>query len=176
MKLTLEQRQIAKSMFFAVVFCFSYVSIAYYWLPIVFKPTMDFLARLQFTIQCDVFATLMLLFGIALVANQRFFSPSAISGDTSETDESIIINVRYIQNTIEQIILLFITHITLAIVLTSVEMRLIPILVSLFIWGRIFFWVGYHYNPISRAFGFATTFYPTAIALIYCCYRVINFY
>ena len=41
----------------------------------------------------------MLFFGIALVANQRFFSPGAISGDTSEADKAIIINVRYIQNT-----------------------------------------------------------------------------
>ena len=41
------------------------------------------------------------------------------------------------------------------------EARTLIILTILFVLGRVLFWVGYHYNPYVRAFGFGITFYPT---------------
>ncbi len=33
--------------------------------------------------------------------------------------------------------------------------------------ARLAFWIGYHISPPLRAFGFAATFYPTIIALVW---------
>ena len=174
MDMDIEQRQVIKAMVFAALFSLIYIGIAYYWIPIALIPAIGVQDQLLYTIRCDLFAILMLLFGIACVAKQRFFSPTAIGGDTQESDRSIVINIRYIQNTLEQCVLLFITHLALSTVLTAQSMRLIPILVSLFIIGRLSFWIGYHHSALSRAFGFATTFYPTAVCMIYCCFEIIH--
>lgn len=174
MGLNIGQRQVAIAMFFAAIFSFIYIGIAYYWLPIDVAPSIDPQSRLQYVIRCDLFAILMLLLGIACVAKQRFFSPTAIGGDTLEADRSIVINIRYIQNTLEQCVLLFITHLALATIVPAETMKLIPILVSLFVIGRLLFWIGYHHSALSRAFGFATTFYPTAVCLIYSCFEIIH--
>ena len=172
MNLTIKQRHVAQAMIWGAIFSLAYIATAYYFFPTQYSPTFELQSNMQFTIRCDLFALSMLLLGIGVVAKQRFFSSTAISGNTDKIDQTIIINLRYIQNTLEQTILLFITHLALATILPINSMKLIPILVSLFIIGRILFWVGYHRSPISRAFGFVTSFYPTAFAMIYCCFKI----
>ena len=122
--------------------------------------------RLAYVAKCEIFAALMLLCGLMAVAGQRFFSSGAIEGQTEGLSPAMTINLRYIQNTLEQLILLVITHLAYAAVADSGEMKIIPILVSLFIVGRVCFWFGYHQSALSRAFGFAVTFYPTVILMI----------
>lgn len=173
MTLNIQQRQVASAMLSAIVFSLIYIGIFYYWLRIDLIPTVGEMHRLDYAIRCDLFAVLMLLFGIGAIANQRFFSSIAIGGETPASDRSLVINVRYLQNTLEQLVLLVMTHLGLATLLPIESMRLIPILVSLFIIGRFLFWIGYHRSALSRAFGFAVTFYPTVVCLIYCCFIVM---
>ena len=47
------------------------------------------------------------------------------------------------------------------------EARTLIILTALFLMGRMLFWVGYHYNPYMRAFGFGITFYPTVAVYLW---------
>ena len=47
------------------------------------------------------------------------------------------------------------------------EARTLIILTALFLMGRVLFWVGYHYNPYVRAFGFGITFYPTVAVYLW---------
>jgi uncharacterized membrane protein YecN with MAPEG domain len=122
--------------------------------------------------KCEFFAALMLLFGVMLVGGQRYFSDKAIEGQTEGLAGAITINLRYIQNTLEQLVLLVITHMAFAATADSGEMKIIPILVSLFIVGRICFWIGYHQNALSRSFGFAVTFYPTLVMMIITLWRM----
>jgi len=129
--------------------------------------------RLAYVAKCELFAALMLLFGVMAVAGQRFFSRQAIEGQSNGVSRSLSINLRYIQNTLEQLVLLVIAHMAFAAVAGRDEMRLIPVLVSLFMVGRICFWIGYHQNPVSRAFGFAATFYPTAVMMFYASWRIL---
>ncbi|MEG4519195.1 MULTISPECIES: hypothetical protein [unclassified Microcoleus] len=49
------------------------------------------------------------------------------------------------------------------------------LLASLFVLGRIAFWIGYLKEPIERAFGQGVTLYPTIAVLIYDAYRVLFF-
>ncbi len=46
---------------------------------------------------------------------------------------------------------------------------------TLFVFGRIAFWIGYLKEPIERAFGLGVTLYPTIAVLIYDAYRVLFF-
>ncbi len=52
-------------------------------------------------------------------------------------------------------------------------MVLIPLLVALFCLGRAAFWAGYAKGAGGRAFGFATTFYPSLFAWVLAAVLVI---
>jgi hypothetical protein len=82
------------------------------------------------------------------------------------------VNRAVLQNTMEQLLLLLVAHAGLALALDGPALRVIPVLVTLFLLGRITFWAGYLRSPPARAFGFATTFYPTAAALLYAATRL----
>ena len=40
--------------------------------------------------------------------------------------------------------------------------------------GRALFWIGYHKNPLLRAFGFGLTFYPTVIIIVWLLVKVLG--
>ena len=122
--------------------------------------------RIAYVFRYDFWAGFALLAGIARVAGQRFFS-GEIDGSVPTKEHSLQVNRTYIQNTVEQIVLLLIAHAALALVVSTEMLRLIPILVTLFLIGRITFWVGYLKSPPARAFGFATTFYPTVAVFFF---------
>ena len=46
-------------------------------------------------------------------------------------------------------------------------------LTALFLLGRVLFWIGYHYNPYLRAFGFGITFYPTVAVFLWLILRMV---
>lgn len=43
----------------------------------------------------------------------------------------------------------------------------VPALTAIFVVGRICFWVAYHVNPYTRAFGLVLTFGPTMGVYVY---------
>lgn len=129
--------------------------------------------RLAFVIKCDLFAVFMLLFGIGSLAGQRFYNKTAIDGQRDGLPPALEINLRYCQNTLEQLVLLIMAHLAFATTASGGELKLIPVLVSLFIFGRITFWIGYHRGTVSRAFGFAVTFYPTIVMMLYAGWRIL---
>lgn len=131
-------------------------------------------ARLGFAIQYEIFVGLMLLAGVGTVARQRFFSDHDIDGSAPEQGSSVELNIRYIENTSEQVVLAFIAHLSLAVVIPIHLLHIIPLLVSLFVVARICFWIGYHISPAARAMGFAATFYPTVVAYVYVVVKVLS--
>jgi hypothetical protein len=94
---------------------------------------IDFSFRLTYALKCDVFAALCLLAGIGTIANRRFFSSEAIGGGPSQ---SIEIDLRYVQNTLEQLVLAIIAHLALVLVVPANSIRVVAILVILFVIGR----------------------------------------
>ncbi len=167
-----QQKDVRTGMIAGALFSLIWVWMGYGFLHIELPLWVTTGDRLAYAAKCELFAALMLLFGVMVVAGQRFFSDQAIEGQTDGVSRSLSINLRYIRNTLEQLVLLVIVHMAFAAVADRDEMRLVPVLVSLFIVGRVSFWVGYHQNPLSRAFGFATTFYPTVVMMIYTSWRI----
>jgi hypothetical protein len=109
-----------------------------------------------------VFAILPALVAICIVAAQRL-DPNMWVGRTAKPNSALDINTKFILNTSEQFILFFIGTAGLALYCPLEEARSLIILTVLFVLGRVLFWVGYHFNPYLRAFGFGLTFYPTVM-------------
>ncbi|PCI49958.1 MAG: hypothetical protein COB49_04425 [Alphaproteobacteria bacterium] len=168
------QKDIRVGMIAGAVFCMVWVLMGYGFIDMALPLWVTTGDKLAYVAKCEIFAALMLLFGVMAVAGQRFFSDKAREGQTEGLSSALTINLRYIQNTMEQLVLLVITHMAFAATADSGEMKIIPILVSLFIVGRICFWIGYHQSPLSRAFGFAVTFYPTVVMMIMTVWRLVG--
>ncbi|MGV1013889.1 MAG: MAPEG family protein [Methyloceanibacter sp.] len=115
--------------------------------------------RIALVIKVAVFAILPAVLAICIVAAQRL-DPSMWVGRMAKPNSALDINTRFILNSFEQFILFFIGMAALALYCPLDEARTLIILTILFVLGRALFWVGYHYNPYVRAFGFGLTFYP----------------
>jgi hypothetical protein len=128
--------------------------------------------RIAYALRCDFWAGLALLAGVGRVAGERFFS-GQIDGAVPAEGRELQVDRAYIQNTSEQLLLLLVAHAGLALVLPAGSLGVIPLLVALFLVGRVTFWAGYLRSPPGRAFGFATTFYPTVAVFFYVAFRLV---
>lgn len=140
--------------------------------PAVTLPLDDPANRLAFADRWLLIPGIALAVGIGTVANRRFFSADAMDGTRQPASESLEINLRYNQNTLEQALLVVIAWPLLALLLPLTQLGLIPVLGVLFGFGRAAFWIGYLIAPPARAFGFALTFYPTVAAYVWIVWRL----
>jgi hypothetical protein len=127
----------------------------------------DQAARLAYAARWLLVPALCLLAGVGMVANRRFFSNDAMDGTRAPQSKSLEINLRYNQNTLEQMALAAVAWAGLALTLPHERLGLIGMLAVLFALGRLLFWIGYLVAPWGRAIGFGLTFYPTAVALVW---------
>lgn len=117
--------------------------------------------RLIVVAKADLFVICWLVAAIGNVARLRFFSADDIAGSGSASATSDVRSANAVlQNTLEQVTLAIPVHVILAILVAS-SAPLIIALVTLFVIGRLLFWLGYAHGAQSRAFGFALTFYPS---------------
>ena len=128
--------------------------------------------RLAFLMQVMVFVSLPLLMGITSIAFQRL-DPRNVFGQKLRTDTPADINKRFLANTIEQTLLFFFVHSAIVYFAPADEAISIILLASLFIVGRIIFWIGYHKDKFTRALGFGITFYPIVGAYLWVLIRIV---
>jgi hypothetical protein len=133
---------------------------ASYLFAFVSLPADNLAGRLAFAVRWMLLPGICLLFGV-IVAGRRGFVPDAIDGTRTPASRSLEINLRYNQNTLEQMILACIVWASLATSLPTVSLVLIPAMATLFAIGRLAFWVGYLIHPMGRAFGMVVTVVPT---------------
>lgn len=159
------QRRVVARVVAAILFCTGVLAVGYVWAPFPLGPVETVGQRLGFALTADIFVLLWLVAAVGSVANGRFLSPadSPGAGHAAPSDR-LAPRLAILQNTLEQSVLALGAHLGLAVVLRGEELQLIPLLVVLFAVGRTAFWLGYRYGAPGRAFGFATTFYPTVAA------------
>jgi hypothetical protein len=133
----------------------------------------DTASRIAFVARWLLLPGLALFAGVVGLASRRFFVTDAMDGTRTPESRSLEINLRYNQNTLEQVVLAAIAWSGLALQLPHVRLSLIPALAVLFLTGRAIFWIGYLIAPWARALGFGLTFYPTAIAIIWLASRML---
>ncbi|HUE19611.1 MAG TPA: MAPEG family protein [Stellaceae bacterium] len=131
----------------------------------------DPLARLAVAFGCSCVAILLcFLTGIEAVSHERLRSP-AIDPLSGYTTRRLTINLRYLQNTLEQLVLFVPGLLALAYYCADGRsMRAIVATAAVWIVARGAFWIGYHYGSQYRAIG-APGMMQSILVLLYVCGR-----
>ena len=122
--------------------------------------------RLAFAAHWLIVPGMMLLAGV-MGASRRGFYAEAIEGTRTPANWSLEVNLRYNQNTVEQLLLAAIAWVALAVALPRESLIAIPASAILFGVGRVTFWIGYAAHPLARSFGMTLTALPTIAAYLW---------
>ena len=116
-----------------------------------------------FALQCAGAVVLLALVpGIEAVAHERLFHRS-IDPLAGADSPRLIVNQRYIQNTLEQLAVLLPGLFLLA--QYEPDLRLVAATAILWTLGRWAWWVGYHIHPLWRGLGVYSMFLGMAVLL-----------
>ncbi len=102
--------------------------------------------------------------GIGWAARTRLFD-SKIDGSVPKPGSSLDLTLRYVTNTLEQLLLFLCAVMAFAAAWPATARTLLPVVGLWFALARLLFWLGYRSRPVARATGFAGTFIPS-IALL----------
>jgi hypothetical protein len=167
MTLDSTQRGVATGMALAVIVSAIVLGAGYVFRPFGVPHLEGFAERIRYVMRADLVVFIWLVAAVANVARQRFFSPADIDGSgLAGASPKIRVGLAVLQNTLEQVVLAVGAHFALAATARGAVMVLILPLVVLFCVGRVAFWAGYGRGAAHRAFGFASTFYPTVFAYL----------
>lgn len=111
-------------------------------------------------------ATIPLIAGIGWVAMKRHMV-SNIDGSPPLAGSSLDLTLRYVLNTLEQLVLFCVACIGAAILVPEMARNLLPVMGCWFLLARSAFFIGYQIHPLARAIGFAATFHPTVVLIVY---------
>ena len=109
------------------------------------------------------------------LAQRRFFDDELIDGERFAPDSAAAIDQRVLSNTVEQLVLALCIWPASAVILAGDGPGVIVVLGLNFAIMRLLFWGGYHASPPLRAFGFAASFYPTALVALWTLWALINY-
>ena len=129
--------------------------------------------RLAFVAHWLLLPAATLLVGVIFAARRGFYA-EAIDGTRAPQNRSLEINLRYNQNTLEQLVLAASAWAALALALPRERLGLIPAMAVLFVIGRATFWIGYLLHPMGRAFGMVLTVLPTLGAFAWLLWRWLS--
>lgn len=154
---SLQQRRIVRDSMLACLVCAVVLGAGYIWLPPALFGLDGQLGigdRVAFALKADLPVFLWLADCVRAVSKGRFLSQADIQGSAFlRPSPAIELRVAVLQNSLEQTVLAVGAHLILATVLYGAELRLMPILVSLYLLGRITFAVGYARHPTGRLLG-----------------------
>lgn len=114
-----------------------------------------------------LFPGIVMALMIGRIAARRFFDDATIDGAAFAPGSGAEIDARVLQNTFEQMVLALALWPVTGYILANNGPGVILCLGIGFALMRVLFWVGYHISPPLRALGFAGTFYPTVMALVW---------
>lgn len=129
-------------------------------------------ARMMVALKCLAVATLFtLVAAVETVAHERF-QTSAFDPLAGHQTKRLRVNLRYLQNTLEQIVIFAVGLFGTTAYLSNGEaMRTVPATTIVWIFNRFAFWVGYHQSSAMRALG-AASMAISLIMLLYVTARI----
>lgn len=161
------QQGVARGMALALIAALVVFALASICLPTLSNWRVDLPARLWLGSWSILLPVATLLACVARLAKHRFFTPEDINGSalTAGTDRARLLQ-SLLQNTLEQTCLAVPVYFAGAVMAPAFLLPTIPAAGLMFLVGRLSFFAGYARGAPARAFGFALTFYPTAILLV----------
>ena len=167
MKLSHKQVGVLKGMLTAMALSILVIAIAVVFDPFSFAGINAEERKLTVLGFSLILPTLFLIISIGRLARHRFFSPEDIDGSalSSGTKRATLLQ-SLLQNTLEQFILTVVVYLIWALTMPVGWLSVLPLNALLFAIGRFAFFVGYKNGAPARAFGFALTFYPTALLML----------
>ncbi|XP_077996812.1 transmembrane protein 79-like [Glandiceps talaboti] len=148
------------------------IGIGYFIIPFPMPSMPTVTDRIVFALRCQIFAAILLYAGLQAISVKRFFT-QAIDPVSGKGTHHIEKHSRYAQNTLENVVLSTIGNLVISSYLEENSMKIIPILVFLFVVGRITFWMGYLQHSLARAFGMALTIFVVWLPLYYAMFCVL---
>lgn len=110
---------------------------------------------------------LLLIGSIARIDKHRFFSSVDIDSSAATPSSLKLASLQAIlQNTLEQTVLAMVVYLLWILMTPSAWLSALPLSACCFLAGRILFVRGYHKGAVSRALGFALTFYPLVVMFV----------
>lgn len=131
--------------------------------------------RIVFTFRWMLISILPLISAIFDVLNVRG-TTNAINPIAGNSEHLVEVPNRILRNGMEQFLLHAIGLLALTTYLDETCMSAIPVLVSMFFVGRVFYSLGFKSSERNRGFGFFITFLPTLITYGYCLYKFTTTY
>lgn len=166
-----EQRGILRGSALALCFALATAGAGYAWLPprwFGLSNAMTTADQIAFALKADVLLFVWLAWCVRAVSKRRFRSAVDRKGSGfGRPSEAIAIPTAVLQNSLEQTVLAFGAHLVLATVLRGPELVIIPLLVTLYIIGRVTFSLGYAQGAVRRSFGMALTAAPTLASYLF---------
>ena len=94
---------------------------------------------------------------------------------TPYAEELVRLRQRALQNTLEQTALHAPVMLILSTYLDAPNLKLVPILICLFVIGRVIYYIGYIFtgDQFNRSYGMQLTIVPTVVTLVYCLFRLV---
>lgn len=165
--LTRERRGLFVSGSLGIIVCVGVSLAGQLLLPQFLAFPVDFISRLQFWAQTQIFLFVWVVLGIGWVSRTRRRSLEDISGSAfGPPSVRLRIPVAFLQNSLEQAVVASAAQLALITQLEGPQLALIVSATVLFCIGRIAFVAGYHNGAPGRAFGFVLTFLPTLIGYV----------
>ena len=131
-------------------------------------------ARMVVALKCLAVATLFcLVTGVEAIAHERLQS-NAFDPLAGHETARLRVNLRYLQNTLEQTVVFAVALFGLALYRESGEaMRAVVAATVIWILNRFAFWIGYHHSAAMRGLG-APSMAVSLIMLLYVAARIGN--
>ncbi len=168
MALTVKQRGVLKGIVVGAAITVVVITSAMSAGPMLLSPEAAAGERLAFALSADAFIALWLGISVGLLARHRFFTPEDIDGSgLTQGSETANVLQATLQNTLEQTVLAVLVHLAWSILMPVSSLSTIPAAVILFWCGRVLFVRGYRGGAPSRAVGFALTYYPSVLMLVF---------
>jgi hypothetical protein len=167
MQLSIKQQGVVKGMASALIVSLITISAGVYIDPFSYSSIHDVGGRLEVFGLSLILPTSFLVVSIGRLARFRFLSPEDIDGSAlTKGSEHALLLQSLLQNTLEQFVIAFGVYAAWCFLMPLSWLSAIPLSSVLFSLGRALFFKGYRNGAASRAFGFALTFYSTALLFV----------
>ncbi|XP_038071784.1 transmembrane protein 79-like [Patiria miniata] len=171
---TTAHLQFRKRVCVSAAFGVSLTYIAWVYAPFAVPSDPNLTDRLVFTLRWLALSILPIFVGIQLVGTIRFanMDTAGVVTTTAYAEGLVRLRQRALQNTLEQTAMHVPLMLILGTYLDSNHLKLVPIIICLFVLGRIMYFIGYLFtgNHINRGFGFVLNMFPNIMVLVYCLY------